>query len=318
MPIPNRSLVSGTLILAGLVLLLSSGCITAPVSTNLLAQSMAYEPERSKTQIDATVGLRLNYVLSPEVVAQWKRLPLIDDQTIENYRNAVGNTIVADIEKSGLFTRVEPNSPAPDFIVLIWGEERLSPQPMLVVTMQVQDSTKEVISTRRREAQTGATFKDSNVKSVLPSVMAALKTDMITDLLACFARRQEQAAQAQAAAFAKTALPDLLASADPTVAVARERNRAIIAVGNQQLPTMLRDKKTDELSALVVKIEQTVLDLNHESEVAKDHAQQVAAANGDQRQLDELRGLAICYRERIELLKPIAAALKEEIANRNR
>jgi hypothetical protein len=32
----------------------------------------------------------------------------------------------------------------------------------------------------------------------------------------------------------------------------------------------------------------------------------------------ELRGLAISYRERIELLKPILTALKEEIANRNR
>jgi hypothetical protein len=100
---------------------------------------------------------------------------------------------------------------------------------------------------------------------------------------------------------------------------------------------MLREKKTDELSALVVKIEQTMLDLNHECEVAKDQAQQSVADNGIPRDtaditrargqaaagmrahdLDELRGLAISYRERIELLKPISAALKEEIANRNR
>jgi hypothetical protein len=79
-----------------------------------------------------------------------------------------------------------------------------------------------------------------------------------------------------------------------------------------------------------VKIEQTILDLNHECEVAKDRAQQ-AAANPEASSsrgrgqsgarglsVDELRDLSISYRERIELLKPIAAALKEEIANRNR
>jgi hypothetical protein len=83
------------------------------------------------------------------------------------------------------------------------------------------------------------------------------------------------------------------------------------------LPTLLRDSKTSDLTALVIKIEQTILDLNHESELTKDHAQQVAT-DGRGRQLDGIRGLGISYNERIELLKPIAAALKEEIANRNR
>ena len=113
-------------------------------------------------------------------------------------------------------------------------------------------------------------------------------------------------------------MPDLLASSEKTEANARERNRAIVAAKSQQLPGILRDRKTDELSALAVKIEQTILDLNHESEVAKDHAQQATATNGDPQQSDELRGLSISYRERIELLKPIAAAVKEEIANRSR
>jgi hypothetical protein len=113
-------------------------------------------------------------------------------------------------------------------------------------------------------------------------------------------------------------LSELLASSDKTEFLARERNRALVAAKNQQLPGMLREKKTDELSALVVKIEQTILDLNHECEVAKDQAQQATATNGDARQIEELRGLAISYRERIELLKPILTALKEEIANRGR
>jgi hypothetical protein len=72
------------------------------------------------------------------------------------------------------------------------------------------------------------------------------------------------------------------------------------------------------LTALTVKIEQAILDLNHASEVANDKAQQAAAAGQGAQQIDELRGQAISCRERIELLKPIAVAFKEEIANRNR
>jgi hypothetical protein len=106
-------------------------------------------------------------------------------------------------------------------------------------------------------------------------------------------------------------------ASDATESQARERNRAIITAKNTQLPALLRDSKTGDLTALVIKIEQTILDLNHESELAKDHAQRVAT-DGRGRQLDGIRGLGISYQERIELLKPIAAALKEEIANRNR
>jgi len=132
-------------------------------------------------------------------------------------------------------------------------------------------------------------------------------------------RQQEQAAQAEAGLLAKASLSDLLAGADRSVVFARARNRALVAARELQLPTILRDLKTDELSALVVKIEQTILDLDHECEVAKDQTQQpVAGAAAGAANLDELRGLAICYRERIELLKPILSVLKEEIANRAR
>jgi hypothetical protein len=164
----------------------------------------------------------------------------------------------------------------------------------------------------------------------LPGLMTALKADMVSDLIA------QRAARAKAEEFQKAALIDLLAGSDKWVAVARERNHALVAAKIRQLPAILRESKTDELTAFLVKIEQTTLDLDHECEVAKDHAQQSVAAGGtpesaqrgDSRggaspavngiNLDELRGLAICYRERIELLKPIAAAIKEEIANRSR
>jgi PDZ domain len=118
--------------------------------------------------------------------------------------------------------------------------------------------------------------------------------------------------------ISKASLTDLLVASDASESQARERNRRIITAKNTQLPALLRDSKAKDLSALVVKIEQTILDLNHEGEVAKDQAQQMAVANSATPQIENLRGLAISYQERIELLKPIASALKEEIANRNR
>jgi hypothetical protein len=196
------------------------------------------------------------------------------------------------------------------------------------VTLRVVDAKSgQELSVHSREVVAGMT----PYQQLFPGMMAALKTEMMSDLLGQVRQRQEQATLAEAIVFQKAALTDLLAGSDKWAALARERNRALIAARTQQLPGILRDRKTDELTALAVKIEQTILDLNHECEVAKDQAQ-LAAANPDASAgrsqavvagargftVGELRDLSISYRERIELLKPIAAALKEEIANRSR
>jgi hypothetical protein len=176
---------------------------------------------------------------------------------------------------------------------------------------------------------------DVKIQEKLPSMMTQAKADLAADLMAIVQGQQAQAELAEAELLTKATFAELLASADKNESLARARNRAIVAAKNHQLPAILRERKTEELTELVVKIEQTILDLNHECEVAKDQAQQsVASGEAPAQQLrggrgdaspatnttslDELRGLAICYRERIELLKPILAALKEEIANRNR
>jgi C-terminal processing protease CtpA/Prc len=265
----------------------------------------------------------------------------------------------------------------------------------------------------------------------MPEVMAHLRANLASGLAM---KAREDAELAEITGLKTASLTDLLVSSDQNTKIARERNRAIIAAKNAQLPDLLRSWKTDQLSALVVKIEQTILDLNHECEVAKDKAQQsvadgasanggtdlrrsrtdaVAAATGagqgptqgflgiamkdaeggggvavqsvvsgspaeraglkaadiifdmdDQpiptvqalqscvartvpgssvrfrigrdgavqfltvvlgqypeaapRPVDALRDLSISYRERIELLKPVLSAIKDEIANRNR
>ena len=173
------------------------------------------------------------------------------------------------------------------------------------------------------------------MNTLLPGFMAALKDEFARNLRN--RTRRETEATAALNALQNASLAELVVPTDPTVEMARTRNRALIAAKTTQLPDILRNWKTAELTALVVKVEQTVLDLNHECEVLKDKAQQTvvdesndraAAAAGrrlpqgvmeaEQARLDEQRGLAISYRERIELLKPILAALKEEIANRGR
>jgi len=193
----------------------------------------------------------------------------------------------------------------------------------------------EVAAAQKRSAEALADFTEAsrlytevlrvNPNNSLAYEYRATARDQMGDKDGATQDRATSAKIKEQVAFAKfheevtrASLSDLLASSDKTESQARERNRAIIAAKNQQLPAMLRERKTDELSAFVVKIEQTILDLNHESEVAKDRAQQATATNGDAHQIAELRGLAISYRERIELLKPILTALKEEIANRNR
>jgi hypothetical protein len=235
---------------------------------------------------------------------------------LANHPLALAETLTNDVVNSGLFARILPaGDPKAEYRVIIRDEESRFPDWIVRVTLRVLEAeTGREISAHTQEVAAGMT----PYQKLFPDMMANLKARMLTDLLAHVRQKREQAAKAEAAVFQKTALSELLAGSDKWVAQARERNRAIIAAKNQQLPAILRGTKTDELSALVVKIEQTILDLNHESEVAKDRAQQAMANQGNSDQIEELRGLTISYRERIELLKPILAALKEEIANRNR
>ena len=302
---------------AGLALLLCSGCIT--ISTGAYQNMLAYEPVRSPVQIDASAAIEAADTITPEIRAIWKRW-MNNDANIANYLSAAGQALRHDLATSGLFTRIVTDDPAKaDYLVkALCLESHPSDFRVSVTLTATETATGNEVSSHTREVSFGNSMFDVKWKDAVPGLMAALKADLATDLQAKARRQQEKAAREEAEMFTKASLAELLAGADKTESLARSRNRALIAAKNQQLPTILRDWKTDQLSTLVVKIEQTILDLNHESEVAKDRAQQATATNGDASQIEELRGLTISYRERIELLKPILAALKEEIANRSR
>jgi hypothetical protein len=332
MHVPKRSFHYFNAICAGLALLLGSGCIT--MSTSFFADAVAYEPVRSPVQIDASVTVEAVETVTPESRAIWKRY-LNSDASLVNYIKAVEQMLRNDLATSGLFARIiTGDATKADYLVKAQCQESHPSDFRVSVTLTATETaTGTQASSHTREFSFGTSIFKVKLKEALPGLMASLKADLAADLQAKTRRQQEQAARAEAELLTKASLSDLLTGADGSVALARARNRALIAAKNQQLPAILRDRKTDELSALVVKIEQTILDLNHESEVAKDRAQQAtanpedssgrdrgqpAAAADRDLTVDELRDLSISYRERIELLKPIAAALKEEIANRNR
>ncbi len=111
------------------------------------------------------------------------------------------------------------------------------------------------------------------------------------------------------------ALEEILAGPDRTITLLRWKNRALVAVKNRTLPGLLRDAKTKTLSSLAERLEQAVLDANHEVERGKDRAQR-SVEQGKEASAD--REWVLAYQERVEVLKPILTAIKEEIANRGK
>jgi len=111
-------------------------------------------------------------------------------------------------------------------------------------------------------------------------------------------------------------LEDFLASKETDIPRARWRTRMLLDAKNLTLPRVLRESKTPELAALASKIEKLALDLNHEAELLRDSMQRSVEAGGTAD--EKSREISLVYKERIEVLKPILAAIKEEIANRQK
>jgi len=321
-----------TAISAFVPLLLCSGCIT--ISEKSFESSVAYTPLPSPVEIDASATIETTDTLSPDQRAVWKKW-MNNDKSIDNYLRAFEKSIRSDLTNCGLFTNIvtDPNTRADYVIKVACYESHLEDFRLKITITATETATGAQVSSHTREHSMGKSMFDVKIHERLPGYMALAKADLAADLQAIARQKLEQAQQVQAELLTKSNLTELLVTAENSVALARARNRALVAAKTQQLPDILRNWKTDELTALTVKIEQTILDLNHECEVAKDQAQQSVASGetssrpdrggrGDTPMTtgntDELRDLSISYRERIELLKPILTALKEEIANRSR
>jgi hypothetical protein len=91
----------------------------------------------------------------------------------------------------------------------------------------------------------------------------------------------------------------------------------LIEAKNKTLPRLLRESKTDKLVDLTTMIEKRILEITHSRELAKDRAQtEMQKEQKNQPQIEADRKLALLCNEVIEVLKPILAAVKEEVANR--
>jgi len=325
-----------------LACLLLAGCAAAPAAPRSALQ-FVFQSTPASFRADASATVEATFTYAPEIRGMWRGWGS-KDPWIEAYQQAVATALKDDVAKSGLFARiVEPGLGQPDYLVKIQAEEYNLSDLRLRMTIRLLDAaTGAELFARNAEVPLGVSCAGPGKRYALtplrpPSFPPDLPGSaysgrhLMTGSLQIAAQQlmpvmkagvagyfQKAADQTVLGKMQAASLSELIAGSDRSVSLARERNRLIIAAKNQQLPAMLRERKTAELTNVVISIEQAIMDLDHESEVAKDRAQQAMANNGNAGQIDELRGFAISYRERIELLKPILSALKEEIANRSR
>ena len=306
-------------------------------------QQFDYQTTPSPFRSDASATVEATVSFTPEMRKIWQHNGATD-RILDAYLQIAAAALRNDVANSGLFTRtLEPGAGKPDYLVRIQAEEHDPADVHLRMTIHLLDGASGgELFTRTADVPLGIGFTGPKERYVPTKVrplnfppdmpnsgysglnlMTGTLRDAVQQAMPVMKSGVGQFLQAGqeklvARQMETASLTELIVATDPSANLARARNRAIVTTKNQQLPAILHSSKTEELSALVIKIELSILDLNHEGELAKDRAQQATAANADQSQTDELRGLSLSFRERIELLKPILAALKEEIANRNR
>ncbi|HUT34868.1 MAG TPA: hypothetical protein VNE39_15370 [Planctomycetota bacterium] len=109
---------------------------------------------------------------------------------------------------------------------------------------------------------------------------------------------------------------DLFAPDGLPALAATEWNDLVVAWKNRDLATLLREGRTADLGEHVAQIEQLALRANESADRENNKAEELKAAGKPGSELH--REAALAYRARIEVLKPILAAIKAEVANRQR
>jgi len=288
---------------------------------------LTYRPDRVAKPIDAgnaKVYLTARHSMSPEVEKFWASWGN-NETSINNYKEAVEQVELEDLKNSGLFTNTYSQNMAGrssdanttdnvDIMILVQSEESRPASYKLAVTLKVVDApTQKVLKVYTRESDLGdSSFSYvHHMRETLKTDLAEMKASMSAD----FASKNLREVSAGAAQLDPSDLDRLLVAKDATITMARSRNRALVAAKTLTLPGILQKRKTPELVDLTVKIEQVILDVEHEAELAKDQAQNEAAAGSGP---ERMREWSLVYKERIEILKPMLSATKEEIANRSK
>jgi hypothetical protein len=304
------------------------GCAVPTISIEKYQSALAYKPKPAVMRMQANVVVTVTYTMPTEATALWKRWGN-SDASIENYEQAFRNVIFDDMAQSKLFNRVDREETAQDTDLLI--QIRLEDEAARheIMSMTVLDpATKGSIKAYHKEAVPGL-FETHWIRDL----MADLKSNLISDFKDVdFARRRQLAEEErtrrlklaeearQLEISRKTDLDEsgkelFKLQPDEQFSVS-QATEFLITWKNRHLANVLRNSPTAELRNYVDQIEHTILQATDASEKEKDEAQRLIAggANGAPGHTD----LARAYALRIEVLKPILAAIKEEIANRAR
>lgn len=310
-------------------MLILTGCMT--VTQQQWKTSYSYNPLPVSAGIPSSAQVEAVFVVAPEIKNTLQHLVGYTAESVTAYEKGIADALFEDLAKSGLFTSVDRNNPNADLQINIHGEQL--PNRRLTIALSVLNpKTKETVLSYRLEhskaynqqliAPPGEEgIMDILYPNVIRDMMGQIKAQMTED----FKRKDLSRLGGKFAIGTSTSssggtegttvkFEDLLVAKEANVTIARQRNRLLVAAKTLTIPALLREKKTAELTALSVQIEQLILDLNHEAEMEKDRAQR--ALEQSPQTAEDHRELAVVYRERIEILKPINAAIKEEIANR--
>ena len=96
--------------------------------------------------------------------------------------------------------------------------------------------------------------------------------------------------------------------------VLRWSNSLLLDAKNRSMDKLLREESRDTMLTLATRIERSILDLNEQAERAKDRAQSMVEKGEGDPAPD--RELSVLCRQRIEVLKPILAAIKGAAAGK--
>jgi hypothetical protein len=276
---------------------------------------------------DAQVGIQLSSGLGQDYLSRGLQSQRrIDDD--KSFRAAVAHAIQNDIKQANLFfntySQNRPESVPKDGLLtatthpadmkVMVEAAYTSPNPdrfYFTVTFKVADgASPTVLKSYTRTFDLHSASKKA-VRRAMPEMLHELKEELVRDLDGVNLKYiSGRGIPADSPNF-----EGLLVAKELAIGAGRDRNRTLIAAQTVSLPHILQADKTSELVALKVKFEQTMYDLEHESEVAKDLAQSEAAAGSD---AEQARELSLVYRERLEILKPMLSSINEEIANRGK
>ena len=205
--------------------------------------------------------------------------------------------------------------------LFVWTDRE--PDFVVRYALEVGVRGEEVVAARHEVVARGTISAQSPDRDTanegLEQARAALHEDAIQALVSQFA--DDLGAHAllrdQLADAPGEELEPLLVTEETYAPRARWRTRKLIGWKNESLATRVAEAKTSELRALVSRLEACMLDLSHEAEVEKDAAQTFTAAGADA-DAQGKREMSLAYRERVEALRPILTAVKEELEGRSR